>query len=301
MVDDASRLRGLARLARDLDRANRPEAMLRLAAEEARAALRAATVSFTRLRPDPTIPLTAAGALAEIDAAAGLGSPTGAETGPGSVLAVPLVVDAHPWGELLATPTAERGPFDGVDVAFAVILGAVLAGGLARVIRAENLERLAFRDPLSGLVNRTALDDAAAHLLERLENSPGQRVTAVAIDLSGLPVRVGDRETDGDRQLAEVATLLVHHFSPLTGSLVARVGGGEFSVLVPRHPVTAVVAAAEAFCAEAGALPAGTGLSCGVASTTGAQPWETVEHLFRTADRARHESRRRGGRTPVLA
>lgn len=222
--------------------------------------------------------------------------------GKSSSMAAPLVVDGQLWGELYSSWGERLEHFSAMDIAYTEALAAILSGALSRAIHFEVLERLAFRDPMTGLANRRALDDAAVQVLGRLAEGPGRRVTAVAVDVNGLKV-VNDTagHAAGDQLLTAIAGLLVRYFSPLVGSLVARVGGDEFTVLVPSHSVAAVITAADAFCAAAADLSAGAGVSCGVATTTGAEPWVTATLLFRAADQAQYEGKRRGSRTAVLA
>jgi diguanylate cyclase (GGDEF)-like protein len=224
------------------------------------------------------------------------------QLGKKSSMAAPLVVDGQLWGEFYASRGEGLEHFSVMDVAYTEALAAILSGALSRAIHFEALEHLAFRDPMTGLANRRALDDAAAQVLDRLADAPGRRVTAVAVDVNGLKV-VNDTagHAAGDQLLTAIAGLLVRHFSPLGGSLVARVGGDEFIVLVPTHSVAAVITAADAFCEAAANLPAGAGVSCGVASTSGDEPKVTARHLFRSADQAQYEGKRRQSRTAVLA
>jgi diguanylate cyclase (GGDEF)-like protein len=219
-----------------------------------------------------------------------------------SSMAAPLVVDGRLWGEFYASRGERLEHFSAMDIAYIEALAAILAGAISRAIHFETLEQLAFRDPLTGLANRRALDDATAQVLGRLAEGPGRRVTAVAVDVNGLKL-VNDTagHAAGDQLLTAIAGLLVRHFSPLVGSLVARMGGDEFTVLVPHHEVTAVMTAADAFCFAAAGLSAGAGVSCGVATATGSEPWLTATSLFRSADEAQYEAKRRGSRTAVLA
>lgn len=246
-----------------------------------------------------------------------------------TALAAPLIVDGQLWGEFYATRHQDLERFSPFDLAYTEALCAILAGALSRAIHFEALEQLAFRDPLTGLANRRALDDAAAVALQhrraprpdaaghlagfsadhdgRPRNRPGadagaRRVSAVAVDVNGLK-RVNDTagHAAGDQLLTSVARLLVQHFSPLIGSMIARVGGDEFVVLVPNHSVEAVLSCADALCLAASELPAGAGVSCGVASTTRAWPHLASTDLFRAADQAQYEAKRRGSRTPVLS
>ncbi|MCD5313384.1 GGDEF domain-containing protein [Kineosporia babensis] len=248
-----------------------------------------------------------------------------------TALAAPLIVDGQLWGEFYATRNSRLERFSAFDLAYTEALCAILAGALSRAIHFEALEQLAFRDPLTGLANRRALDDAAAVALQhrrgprqglvshlstfgpdhdgRARNRSGaeattgpRRVSAVAVDVNGLK-RVNDSagHAAGDQLLTSVARLLVQHFSPLIGSMIARVGGDEFVVLVPNHSVLAVLNCANALCAAACELPAGAGVSCGVASTTRAWPHLSANDLFRAADQAQYEAKHRGQSTAVLS
>jgi diguanylate cyclase (GGDEF)-like protein len=135
-----------------------------------------------------------------------------------------------------------------------------------------------------------------------LGDGPDRRVTAVSVDVNGLK-EVNDTEghAAGDQLLTAIAGLLGRYFSPLVGSLVSRIGGDEFTVLVPSHEVEVVIAAADAFCLAAADLPTGSGVSCGVATITSAEPWMTATMLFQVADQAQYESKRRRSRTSVRA
>jgi len=337
-ADDTSRILSLAAMARTLGLSARLEQMLELAAEEALKALGASSVSISCLRPGTGALHTMinVGDLAPCEErwpenevyefddypqaqalvsdlrvwVTHLDDPDGDpgelallhQLGKQSSMAAPLVVDGRLWGELYATRSAQLEHFSPMDIAYTEALSAILAGALSRAIHFETLEQLAFRDPLTGLANRRALDDAAAQVLHRITEGPGRRVTAVAVDVNGLKM-VNDTagHAAGDQLLTAVAGLLVRHFSPLVGSLVARIGGDEFTVLVPNHAITAVMTAADAFCFAAAGLPSGAGVSCGVASTTSEEPPVTATLLLRSADQAQYEAKRRRNRTAVLA
>jgi diguanylate cyclase (GGDEF)-like protein len=123
----------------------------------------------------------------------------------------------------------------------------------------------------------------------------------VTFDVNGLK-RVNDTEghAAGDTLLTQIGSLLDAHYADLHGSLVARVGGDEFTVLVPVHSATAVVAAAQSACLAAAELSHGGGLSCGVATTTDCGA-EAATLLFRAADAAQYKAKRTGGTGPVTA
>jgi len=337
-ADDTARIQSLAAMARALALSVRLDQMLELAAEEALKALNASSVSISSLKPGtgalhtminvgelspnevrlPTDEVyqfddyPQAQALVadlriwitQVDDAEGDADEIALlrRLGKSSSMAAPLVVDGQLWGEFYATRNERLAEFSELDIAYTEALTAILAGALSRAIHFEALQRLAFRDSMTGLANRRALYEAADQVIGRLLETPGRRVTAVAVDVNGLKT-VNDTagHAAGDQLLTAVAGLLVRHFSPLTGSLVARVGGDEFTVLVPTHSVDAVLSAADAFCDAAADLSAGAGVSCGVATTTSEDPWASAKLLFRAADEAQYEGKRRRSPTAVLA
>jgi diguanylate cyclase (GGDEF)-like protein len=87
----------------------------------------------------------------------------------------------------------------------------------------------------------------------------------------------------------------------LHGSLVARVGGDEFVVLIPGHDLDQVMAAARDLCLEAAQLPLGYGVSCGVAVTNPETGLTTAQALFSAADQAQYRAKRERRTGPCLA
>jgi GGDEF domain-containing protein len=210
-------------------------------------------------------------------------------------LSVPLMVDDRIWGDVQAVryPPRDGSPtrdFTPLERASADLLAVLAGSAIAQAERPEPRDDLAFRDPATGLANGRALDDAAGDLLARIADGSIRRVIAVSAGVD--PQAAGSGSGADDQGVAAVASLLIRHFSKLAGSMVARVGDGEFAVLVADHPVADVTTVAEAFCAAAAGLPTAVAVSCGLASTTGAQPWETAAHLRQAAAQAREQSRR---------
>jgi len=114
--------------------------------------------------------------------------------------------------------------------------------------RYELQERLRFQalhDPLTKLPNRAMFFDELTALLDRA--GAGDRIGLCFLDLDGFKA-VNDRlgHAMGDRLLVAVAERLAERVAS-RGHLVARVGGDEFVILVPRTTGTQdAVAVAEA-------------------------------------------------------
>lgn len=335
-IDDL-RIRGLAAVARTLGQSAQLATMVEIAAEGAAEALRAASDSISRLEPGtgairtlinvrrlgpseqrwPKNEVYRLADFMQLQAVIGelriwtisVDDPDAdsqevkllRSQDKGSSMGSPLVVDGRLWGELYATREDGDQPFSQSDEAYTEALSAILSGVVSRALHVDSLERLAFHDPLTGLANRRALTDAALTAFGQDASRSGRRVSVVTLDLNGLKA-VNDRHghAEGDRLLTQVASLLQQHFSGLHGSLVTRVGGDEFTVLVPGHDVGSVAAAAEEVCWQVCLLSIGAGPACGIATTTEGGS-EMAEQLLAAADVAQYSAKRQGRTTPLSA
>jgi diguanylate cyclase (GGDEF)-like protein/PAS domain S-box-containing protein len=92
----------------------------------------------------------------------------------------------------------------------------------------DRLRDLALHDPLTGLVNRTGLDDDLAKAQARAAEGDNH-VAVLFVDLDGFK-RVNDTDghAAGDQLLVQVGARLVHLLRPQ--DTAARVGGDEFVV-----------------------------------------------------------------------
>jgi diguanylate cyclase (GGDEF)-like protein/PAS domain S-box-containing protein len=112
----------------------------------------------------------------------------------------------------------------------------------AQQAREQELERRAMSDPLTGLLNRTALLESLTRELQRA--SRHQRKLAIAlVDVDGLkPYNDTYGHQTGDALLQAVARIL--QSSHRGSEVVGRYGGDEFLLLLPETgPVEAVVMA----------------------------------------------------------
>jgi diguanylate cyclase (GGDEF)-like protein len=163
------------------------------------------------------------------------------------------------------------------------------------------LRRLARTDPLTGTLNRLALDEELA----RLFRAGPAALAVLMLDVDHFK-RINDRHghAGGDRVLTALAACIGARLR--AGDLLGRVGGEEFLVLLPGTGLAAALALAEALRAAVAGLrvvldgePQAITLSLGVAMR---QPHgDDPAALVRRADRALYAAKREGrNRVAVL-
>ncbi|WP_119157490.1 sensor domain-containing diguanylate cyclase [Caldimonas tepidiphila] len=163
------------------------------------------------------------------------------------------------------------------------------------------LERLARRDPLTGLGNRRVADEALAQAL-MLFRRHGRPASIALVDVDHFK-QVNDSRGHavGDRVLVAVAALIEGHCR--ASDLVARIGGEEFLVLMPETAAAGGMAAAEKIRqavaqARLPELPAVT-VSVGLASLEDGTA--DADALLRAADEALYAAKRAGRNRVVHA
>ncbi|WP_344259697.1 GGDEF domain-containing protein [Streptomyces sodiiphilus] len=222
--------------------------------------------------------------------------------GRGCCVVAPVVLDGRVWGELYVARAPGAPVFGPRDADFAGVLAAVVAAGIVQHERLEEVRRLAFTDPLTGLANRRAVD---ARLDEALaeHRATGAVLSLVVCDVNGLK-RVNDTlgHGTGDRLLERFGSVLAMCGAKLPGALAARLGGDEFCLLVVGAEAADVVRVAEEVCERAARLEPGDGVACGVASTgEDIGPLHSARRLFRLADAAQYRAKDLRSAVPVVA
>ncbi|MBA3843804.1 MAG: GGDEF domain-containing protein [Actinobacteria bacterium] len=150
-------------------------------------------------------------------------------------------MNGAPWRISAAVPaTALYAPLRHHRL-FAPLLFAALSGAsllallfLYRLLRRKDeLHRLSRIDPLTGLINRRALQDAYQQRLAYQTRYGGREGALLVIDLDNFK-QVNDRHGHqaGDRVLVAVARTLQSILRE--SDLAVRLGGDEFAILLPR-------------------------------------------------------------------
>ncbi|MGW1225682.1 diguanylate cyclase domain-containing protein [Streptomyces sp. NPDC001478] len=222
--------------------------------------------------------------------------------GRGSCVVAPIVLHGRAWGELYVARPTGAPVFDRRDADFATVLAAVAAAGIVQTERLEEVRKLAFTDPLTGLANRRAVDVRMDEAVER-HRVHGSVVSLVVCDLNGLK-RVNDTQGHavGDRLLERFGSVLSRCGAMLPGALAARLGGDEFCLLAVGPEADEVVAVAAELCDRAAEMELGDGVACGVASTGDPiGPDVSARRLFRLADAAQYRAKAARSARPVVA
>jgi diguanylate cyclase (GGDEF)-like protein len=167
----------------------------------------------------------------------------------------------------------------------------VFGGVLGR--KADRLEQMATEDPLTRLLNRTAMLERLQHERERAARY-GQPLSLLMIDVDGMK-QINDRNGHkaGDEALLRVAAAM--RADARRSDLSARWGGDEFLLAAPSTPPDAAARLAERV-RERVASSDGPPLSVsvGVATWSDGDPAFTVQSLLSAADAALYRAKRSG-------
>ncbi|MDQ1008723.1 diguanylate cyclase (GGDEF)-like protein [Streptomyces sp. V4I23] len=220
----------------------------------------------------------------------------------GCCVVAPIVLHGRAWGELYVARPLGAPVFDREDADFATVLASVVAAGIVQTERLEEVRRLAYTDPLTGLANRRAVDTRLDEALEQHRRDDSV-VSLVVCDLNGLK-QVNDTlgHAVGDRLLERFGSVLSRCGAMLPGALAARLGGDEFCLVSVGPSADEVIKTADELCVRAAELELGAGVACGVAST--GDPIGQVHsgrRLFRLADAAQYRAKAARSPRPVVA
>ncbi len=205
-----------------------------------------------------------------------------------SSLAVPMILEGKPWGELEVMTAPGRPRVSPDDVDFLRAIADQLVGAIHRAELFAQIEALAYTDSLTGVASRRAVEKA---LEEACDSPAGPGMPALVLcDIDNLKqVNDAGGHEAGDRTLCAAADALVAAAGSHDDAVVGRFGGDEFCVLLPSG--TADDARAVALDAvERLEASGGERISCGVAART--EELRGPADLLRAADQAQYRAKR---------
>lgn len=218
-----------------------------------------------------------------------------------SLVAVPLATGGEIIG-MLSAQSYQIAAYSKEDLEIMELLGAQAAIAIRNTQLLAEMEHIARTDSLTTLLNRRAFD-------ERLENEIG-RAQRYNFSLSLVMIDVDDFKqfndlyghAQGDEHLKQIASLILE--SVRQPDLVSRIGGEEFSVILPHTIKTGGYDLAERIRAtienafEGSDAPAST-VSIGIAEYP--QDANTLIDLYNIADHAMFTAKKMGKNRVILA
>jgi diguanylate cyclase (GGDEF)-like protein len=211
-----------------------------------------------------------------------------------SEVGVPILVEGEAWGEVYATTAPGQPRFRGEDVRFLETVAGQLAVAIGRAELFSRVSRLAYEDPLTGLANRRALEERLQRAVARATDRAAP-LAVVLCDVDELKaINDAAGHDAGDRALQRVAEALVATAAARPGNLVGRLSGDEFCVVMEGASLDDARELAGATIAN---LDTGDGhglpISCGAAAL--GRGVDTLAELMRAADAALYRAKRNGG------
>ncbi|HEV7845501.1 MAG TPA: HD domain-containing phosphohydrolase [Thermoleophilaceae bacterium] len=217
-----------------------------------------------------------------------------------SAVAVPIVFAGGMWGELYATRETGDEAFTERDVRFLRTISGQVGAAIGRAELFTGMTELAFKDSLTGLANRRALDER----LEAAVNAAvrdGHDLSLVLCDMDNLKqINDTDGHQAGDDALVRVADALrAAAQSRDPDAMVGRIGGDEFCILLPGMDAPSARTLTEQAMDALGSVTPRLTLSCGIASVGGGA--RRPADLVRAADAAQYTAKRTGRRRVYIA
>jgi diguanylate cyclase (GGDEF)-like protein len=213
-----------------------------------------------------------------------------------SCVAVPIRFGGDTWGQIWAARTADQQPFSERDARFLHAISGQVGSAIGRAEVFSRVSELAHSDGLTGLANRRAFDEALEVAVLEARRT-GNDLALLLCDMDNLKdVNDHSGHEAGDAALRTVAEALRKSAAIVEGSLVCRVGGDEFAIVLNHSDATRGREIAESILRRLRSSHPPVGVSCGVAMLRAGEG--RPADLLRAADAAQYAAKR-GGRGRV--
>jgi diguanylate cyclase (GGDEF)-like protein/PAS domain S-box-containing protein len=163
------------------------------------------------------------------------------QSGVCSILAVPVFVDAHLWGYIRFDQCQTERQWTAIEESIFIAIAANIGSAIKRQQTEAEMRHQAFHDDLTGLPNRALFNYRLPQAID-LARQEGQLLAVLFLDLDRFKT-INDTlgHAVGDRLLQQVTDRLTSCLR--REHTIARWGGDEFTVILPRIESAAEAAA----------------------------------------------------------
>lgn len=214
-----------------------------------------------------------------------------------SLLSVPLLYKERVQGVINVNSTDPARVWTESDESLLTHFAGQAAIAIENARLYQQLEELATTDPVTGINNHRAFQEALGSELSRAERH-GQHVSLLLLDVDHFK-RINDElgHQRGDAVLRRVGALLSQQLRSM--DTVARYGGEEFAVIMPQTAKTDALRSAERLRAAVESefvniLPESGGMTISIGVSTFPDDAAAKDELIRAADAALYRAKHRG-------
>ncbi len=214
-----------------------------------------------------------------------------------SSMAVPIAFGGETWGQIWAARRSDQAPFSERDARFLHAISGQVGSAIGRAEVFSRVSELAHSDGLTGLANRRAFDEALELAVLEARRT-GHDLALLLCDMDNLKdINDHHGHEAGDAALRTVAEALTKSATAVRDSLVCRVGGDEFAIVLHHSDAQRGREVAESILRRLRSSHPPVGVSCGVAMLRAGEG--RPADLLRAADAAQYAAKR-GGRGRVF-
>lgn len=225
----------------------------------------------------------------------GILSPWSSTTPQSIWLGVPLKIGDKGIGAIVVQSYTNPELYSESDIKLLEFVSSQVAIAIERKSSEEKIKYLSFHDSLTGLYNRAYFEEE----LERYNFPRYYPLSVVMLDVNGLKV-INDTfgHSEGDRLLQHLSQVLTS--VSRQGDILARIGGDEFSILLPSTTSEEAHNFCERIkqvCQQDKMEPVYLRLNISLGHATQEGEYKNVNSLFKTADRNMYQDKLFNGKS----